>query len=167
MYVLTAYLVFAVAVVGSIGISAYEWFLSSEVEELAVTLQDPDEAFDPDLLEELEAADAVIRSAEQAVNDHVASTFIFNTLEELTAENIFFSRFEYHSHQITEGDNTRVVLSGSAPTFGAVAFQSDVLEDEDHIEEVIVRDVSLEEGRVIFTATLIFPSESVLFSETL
>jgi len=166
-FTITGVTIFLLVFLVSAGLFIYEMYLDSRVSAMEAQLPKVDEIFDPEFVKELTVADATIRSSEELLNTRVAPTVIFGLLEDLTAENIYFENFEYSSHQLGGDEGTVVVLEGSAPTFNAVAFQSDVFKNEENIKEATVRNIRLRDGRVLFEATLKMEVKTLLYKENI
>ena len=147
---------------------AYEFYLERKISSIEEGLQEPDEVFDPELIKGLTLADSRIRISERLLNNKTAPTFVFEVLEDLTAQNIHFSEFNYRSHLGGESNNmTLANVRSSAPSFSAVAYQFDVFRADDRIENVNIKNIYMDEGRVICDFVLEFSESKMLYKENI
>lgn len=173
LFSITGILIFVSLILSTGGLFTYDYFLKVKKKEVEDNLPKVEEIFDAELLRDLNIANARVRVSENLLEDHVAPSVIFAFLENFTIEDVYFYNFDYRSNQIQEDNVATVRMFGHAPTFGAVAFQSDVLKDIDNIKSVNVANVRLVEGRTLaerrvsFDVTLEFEEKEVLYSKTL
>ena len=160
------------------GMLGFEYFLETKLEEVEKETPDVEDVFYTELLDKFVLAEAQINSSESILDGHLAPSIIFSILEKYVTEDVYFRNFNYRSHYTLEGDNTVVELIGSAPSYEAVAFQSDVFKDAEEIKSVKIRDVAstretdefgdlreLVPDRVSFEAVLEIEGEKLLFKE--
>ncbi len=164
-FTITGVTVFLIVVLVSTGLFLYQKYLEAEIR--GMTLPDIDQIFDPAFLQDVILADAWISSTEKLLDNRIAPTTVFLTLENLTADRVYFNSFSYRSHKIEQSGETVVVLEGFAPSFNAVAFQSDVFKKEENIKEANIGNIRLREGRIFFEATLNFEPRVLLYKETI
>ncbi|MGM0629410.1 MAG: hypothetical protein ACQESA_03205 [Patescibacteria group bacterium] len=168
LFAVTGISIFVITLLCSGVLFGYKYYLEVKLAELEENFKHPDEVFDPDLKEKISVADSSIKVSEKLLNLKTAPTFVFETLEELTSEDIYFNEFLYKSHLSTEGDLSYVTLKTTAPSFNAAAFQSDVFKDSDKVQSVKVKNIHLnEEGKVVLDFVLGFSEEQLLYKENI
>lgn len=166
-FTVTGISIFSIVILVSAIFFFYGMYLDYQIEETEKNLVDVDEIFKPEFVQDLIIANARIRASEKSLEERVAPTVIFEVLEELTSESIYFDNFNYRSHKVNGEDKTVVVLNGIAPTFNALAFQTDVFKEEEKVNEVLVRNIRLVDGLILFNATLSFEEEVILYKENI
>lgn len=164
-FTITGVSVFVIVFIVAGFMFAYERYLASIIDKMEEERIDIEEAFSSDLINDLTVADVRVRVSEGLLNDRVAPSIIFALLSNYTSENVYFDNFFYRSHQVEEDGFTNVRLQGIAPTFNAVAYQSDVFKGIEGVANVTVRNIRLIEGRVAFEALLSFEKREVLYAK--
>ncbi|MGM0482790.1 MAG: hypothetical protein ACQEP6_02925 [Patescibacteria group bacterium] len=169
LFAITGISIFVITLLCSGLLFGYKYYLEVKLAELEDNFKHPDEVFNPELKEKVSIADSSIRVSEKLLNNVKTSpTFVFEALEDLTTEDIYFNEFLYKSHLGTEESLSFVTLKATAPSFNAAAFQSDVFKDSDKIETVEVENIHLnEEGRVVLNFILGFSKEQLLYKENM
>ena len=175
LFSITGILIFISLILSTGGLYSFNYYLDQKKKEVEENLPKVEEVFDSELLRDLNIANARVRMSENLLKDRVAPSIIFSVLERFTIEDVYFHNFEYRSHQIQQDKITTVRMLGSAPTFNAVAFQSDVLKRIRDVKNIKVSNVRLiiAEGRdftgqrVSFEVELEFEERDVLYSKTL
>ncbi|MFP4539809.1 MAG: hypothetical protein ACLFNN_02625 [Candidatus Paceibacterota bacterium] len=165
LFTLTGTSVFVLVLLVSASFFGYEYYLNSKIEQMEEELVPAEELFDSEFIRELNAADLMITSSEELMEKRVAPTEIFFILEDLTAENIYFYDFSYVSHKVEEGSQTLVELKAVAPSYEAIAFQSDVFREEEKISDVSVENIHLDEEDIKFDVILSLDEEVLLYKE--
>ena len=166
-FTITGVSIFVVVILVSAGLFFYGMYLEYQIEETQKNLVDVDEIFKPEFVQDLVIADARIKSSKKSLEERVAPTVVFEVLERLTAEGVYFDNFTYRSHKINGEEESVVVLNGIAPSFNSLAFQTDVFKEEEKVNDVLVRNIRLVEGLILFNATLTFEEEVILYKENI
>jgi hypothetical protein len=136
------------------GLYAWKFFLNKKVTNLNTSLQQITGQRDAALESRLENLNTVLEVFKTVLDDHRYWSLFFKVLEEKTLNTITFKAFE--------GDDTKtsVIMSGSAPSYGALAQQVKILENTQGIASVLASNMELSEiGRVNFDMEITFSKE--------
>lgn len=167
-FTVTGVSIFFIVVLVSAVFFFYGMYLDYQIQETKKNLVEVDEIFKPEFVQDLVIADARIKASEKSLKERVAPTMIFEVLEELTAQGIYFNSFNYLSHKINQAEeDSVVVLNGVASSFNTLAFQTDVFKEEERVKDVMVRNIRLVDGVIFFNVTLNFAEEVILYKENI
>lgn len=102
--------------------------------------------------------------ARELLNAHTIASPIFKFLSENTTESILYDKFSFKKG----GDGGTVELSGEAPTYASLAYQTDVLRNKKEIRNFSVSNITLTKlGTVSFAITMVFTPEYLLYTKNL
>lgn len=134
------------------GIFGYGMYLQKNLTQKQDALKIAQRDLQPALVQEIRRLDARLRHAKQLLSNHLALSPVFTLLEKSTLTSVQFTNFNYVFNP--EGGVT-LELSGIAPSFGALALQSDVLYRDPTYTTVEFTTVNLDaEGNVVFDLSL-------------
>jgi len=160
-------ILFLIALAGIIGVIVYEEILERSIESKAVSLQRAQDAFDPDLIDELRRLDNRIKSSQSILNAHISMTPFFALLEDLTLKNVRFNEFRF-SLEDTSGI-TSLIMAGEAVDYATVVLQSDLMGQSKHLKGQIFSDVNLDEetGNIRFSLRTTLDPELISFTSNI
>lgn len=151
LFVLAA-VVFIAAVAMAAGLFGYGMYLQKDLDQKRERLQNAQSDLQPAFVQEIRRLDARLRHSETILQNHLALSPVFSLLEKSTLSSVQYINFSYLFSP--EGVVT-LVLSGVAPSFGALALQSDVLYRDKTFTKVEFESVNLDTfGNVIFDLNL-------------
>lgn len=103
--------------------------------------------------------------ARELLNKHRVTSPVFTFLFDNTTESIMYEKFSF----IVKPEGATLVLSGEAPSYAALAYQSDVLKlKERELSKFSIRDISLTKfGTIMFTLELVFRPDYLLYTKNL
>ena len=135
------------------GLFGYGIYLKNDLVLKQEALKIAKRDLQPALVQEIRRVDARLRHSQQLIENHLALSPVFSLLERSTLTSVQFTNFAYVFNP--EGGVT-LELSGIAPSFAALALQSDVLYgNPTTYKSVEFATVNLDaEGRVIFDLNL-------------
>ena len=144
-----ASIVLGIAVAAALGTFAYEFYLKQTLAERKAELKEAEAKISEDTVEEFVRLRDRFSSAEILINNHVAFSQFFETLEELTLASVRFSSLV----AVVEEDRTvKVEMEGTARNFNALAAQSAAFAGEKNIKRAIFSGITLNEaGALEFT----------------
>jgi hypothetical protein len=142
-----ALVIFFAVVLTAIGVFSYEKILTSNIASKSEQLRQAQEAFDTELIAELQRLDKKIQSANLVLDRHIAVSPLFELLEQKTLKSIRFTSFEY----LNIGGEVKIQMNGEAEGFASIALQSDIFGDDKYILEPIFGNLNPNDvGRVTF-----------------
>lgn len=142
------------------GAFVYKGYITSQVKVLSDSLTKKQAAFEPETLAALSELDRKMKAGDALLAEHVTLVPIFDELERMTIQSIRFTSFIFE-HGV--GIPDKVVMTGEAKSYGAIALQSDELAKNKRIINPIFSGLSVNrDGNVAFT--LMFNIDSDLTS---
>jgi len=166
---LIAFFLAGVALVASLGVFAYERYLTGARDTKAAELADAEQKISHDTVEEFIRLRNRLVSAETLMDEHVILSAFFSLLETLTIQRV---RFE--SLALTVGDDrvAELKLTGVARNFNALAAESAALSAERTVKRAVFSNIKVgNDGFVGFSLSAILDSDVVVggtkFADTL
>lgn len=133
-------IIFVGVATAAVGVFLWRNYVENEIANKSTMLKRSREAFQPELIRELERLDNRIIVAESLLDKHKSPTALFDLLAERTLTSVQFSTF---SLQI-DGGGALLEMGGRATDFESVALQSDVFGSNQFIEDPIISDLDVE-----------------------
>lgn len=151
IFLITSLFLLGLSIVGSIGVFAYERYLtgirntkSAEVEELQKNIDSAE-------VEEFIRTRDRFTTARTLLDSHITASSFFDLLETMTLQNV---RFDTLSFTLTEERGAEIRMAGAARTFNALAAQSSLFAEEKRIKRAIFSDITVrDDDTVSFTLT--------------
>lgn len=145
---LAALIILLTAITVGVGEFLYKQVLMGSISSKTATLERARGAFEPSLIQELIRLDKRISSAQTILNEHIAPSILFETLDQLTLKSVRFRDFSYTR---IGKDKISIAMEGNARNFAGIALQADVFGKNRLIKEPIFSNLNLDkEGDVIF-----------------
>jgi hypothetical protein len=142
-----ATLLFVSAVISAVGVLVYKSIVTSSVNSKIEVINRAEKAFEPAVILELRKLDIRLAAAKELLDNHIALSDFFASLEESTLPDVAFGDFSLTFRE----DIPTVRMSGEARGYLAIAQQSDIFEANQYIENPLFADFSLTEtGEVSF-----------------
>jgi hypothetical protein len=135
-------------VVLSVGVFLYQQILEVNITRKTETLERARSAFEPALIKELVRIDTRTNAAASILNEHIAPSVLFESLENLTLKSVQFEDFN-----LTHVSDERVSISmkGIANDFRGIALQANVFGDSRLIRDPIFSNLNLNQaGKAVF-----------------
>jgi hypothetical protein len=123
---LVGVLVFVVSILVAGGAYGYEYLLNNSQQQLQSDLAKLEKGFDIESISSFKQLDTKISIAKQLLTNHVALSQIFDFISRLTAANIRFINLDVAA-PTDRSKGVTIRMSGFAPSYEALAFQSDSL----------------------------------------
>jgi len=143
-------IVFALSLLGWGLTYSYQAYLQNNIEAMKESLQKAQAAFEAALIIELKDLNSRIDASEEILNYHVASSRIFELLEQVTLESVRLTDFSY---RLEDGVPT-LRLQGQGRNYSSVALQSSIFADSKFIKDPVFSDFGLDRtGNVVFSLT--------------
>jgi len=143
-----ATIIFFITVLVAGGAFGWDKYLESQKTKMKSDLDKNIKSFEPQTLQEYVRLNTRINASQQLLAKHVAVSYIFDFLAENTLQSVSFSDFKYSLG--TDGVST-LAINGSAKSYNAVAYQSEVFGRERALEDPIFSNLDLDNaGNVIF-----------------
>lgn len=114
----------------------FNMYIEKDIESKNAQLR-KDMDFPANTVNELARLDLRIKTSEDILKNHIASSAIFKLFESLTTKKTQLTRMQYTG----EGGNIRVSLAGISSTINALAFQSDLVRANNSILGPIFSDI--------------------------
>ncbi len=135
----------------------YKGYVTSQVKTLSDSLTKKQAAFEPETLAALSELDRKMRAGDALLAQHVTLVPIFDELEKMTIQSIRFTSFTYERGL---GVPDKVVMTGEAKSYAAIALQSDELAKNKKIVNPIFSGLSVDrDANVAFSLTFNLDSE--------
>ncbi len=149
MFVAT--IIFFISILIGAGVFGWGKYLESQKVKMKSDLDRNIKAFEPQTLQEYVRLNTRINAAQQLLAKHVAVSYIFDFLSETTLQSVSFDDFNYG---IAANGSATLGLSGTARSYNAVAYQSEVFGKERALENPIFSNLDLDSaGNVTFSFT--------------
>ena len=88
-------IVFIISLASAVGVFFYEKLVESSIERKKESLEKAREAFEPSLIEELARLDRRLFTAQSLVDNHLAISTLFDSLNLITVTNLRMTNFTY------------------------------------------------------------------------
>lgn len=161
---LAAVVVFVITLALSVGVFLYKGLLASGIESKKADLERARGAFDPALIRELERLDKRLTISKQLLDEHIALSLLFDSLERNTSRNVRYNSFDYSG---SDGKKLTLMMRGEAKSYASVAFQSDAFVKTNIIRQPAFSDLTLDQrGNVVFTLSALVDSAALRYSNT-
>lgn len=132
------------------GLFLYKGMLQSTLTKDQETLKTLESQFPVDTIQQHEEVGTAIAASKKLLNGHLKQSQVFKFLEDSTLPAITYASFAF-----TEGDR-KIILSGEAPSYQAVAQQSSIFESVDKVSSATFSNLSLSaKGTVGFSLTIL------------
>lgn len=164
LILLLSVLVFAVAIVASVGVFIYKNYLDNKIGESKIMLEREKNNFDITSIEKLSRLDQRLMVAEELLNNHVDLIPFFQLLQENTLKNVQFETFNFSAN----GEGVEVLMKGVARSYSTVALQSDVFGEIPHIHNPIFSDLDVNnKGDITFNFSASIDGNFLLYKNNI
>lgn len=149
-------IVFVFAVAVSLGMFAYNFYLTSSIAKMGNDLSAARTTLDPESIIELTRLDSRLNLTKGLLAKHTVMSPLFDFLEASTLQSVRFTDFSYADTD----KGIALNMKGSASGYSDIALQADVLSKSKYIKNPVFSNLSLDEnGSVTFTfSALLDPS---------
>ena len=152
--------IFIVAVIAAGGEFAYKHYVNGKLVEMNQQLEVAKASIKDELINQFIRLDSRLRSSEQLLRGHVATSLLFSALQNSTVKNIQFSDMTYVTDQGSGAVN--VFMRGISASYNAVALQASIFNDSKYIKNALFSDMNLDtKGQVQFTLKASVPSDVI------
>jgi len=149
IFTMVAWFVFIVVAAASIGVYAYEQYLTNSINTKNASLTNILTQFDTASVNHFVELDAKLKAASDIINNHLAFSALLKLIADNTLVPIQFTSLKYSYD--TSSYKTSLSLSGKAPDFASVALQSDRFAGLSYFKDQSFSGVTLDEsGAVLF-----------------
>lgn len=155
LFLRIAFIFFLIAVLATGGLFLFNMLTQRTLTQQQNALKNLESEFPLETIEKHEEVGTAITISKKLLDGHLHQSGIFKLLEDNTLPAISFGNFSY-----AETDH-KLVLSGEAPSYQAVAEQASVYESLDSIASATFGNLVLtNRGTVTFGLTIIFNASS-------
>lgn len=146
-----ATIIFFISVVIAAGTFGWGKYLENQKAQMKSDLEKNIKAFEPQTISEYVRLNNRIDFAKVILAKHVAVSYVFDFLADQTLQSVAFSDFKYD----LSVDGTAVLsLNGTAKSYNAVAYQSEVFGKERALKDPLFSNLDLDTaGNVVFNFT--------------
>jgi hypothetical protein len=142
-----AILIFTLAILASLGVFGYEWYLKADIRKMGDSLVGARTSLEPEVIEKISSLDERIVSTKRLLNSHIVLSPLFEFLENSTVRAVRFTSFDYNS---IDG-RLSLSIKGEARGYSALALQSEILNASPYLKDIVFADLSLNnQGMVNF-----------------
>lgn len=140
--------IFIITLALGAGVFLWEKYETTQVEELAVSVQRVEKKFEPQLITQLQSLDKQLRNANILLKNHTVTSPLLDLLESSTLKQVQFNKFDVSTDEVK---GVVVRMSGVAQDYDTIAQQSDVLGASSFLKNVIFSNFFLTpQGKVNF-----------------
>lgn len=148
LFSLLAITLFVIAIVLSGGAFFYKGLLASQIDANKASLDRAKSAFEPEIIDQIIRLDTRIETSKKLLTSHLAVTPFFDFLSTVTLSTV---RFKDFSFSYLASDKIGAEMKGQAESYASVALESDLLNAQKNLKDVIISDMALEpNGTVSF-----------------
>ncbi len=143
--------VFALTVIGALGVTAYKFYLGYSLTSMQAELESMRAELATGAVDELVDLDNRIISAQSLLKNHRVLTPFFTYLQIATPQTVRFTDFAY----ARGADGLQVIMKGQAKSYAALAVEADAIEKNANFKNAVFSDLRLDDkGNVTFTAKM-------------
>lgn len=143
-----AVFVFTLAVLLSLGVFAYEFYLKSNISRMGNNLAVARQSLEPETIKKIADLDNRLISTKEILERHVVLSPLFGYLETSTLRTVRFTLFDFK----TTEKGLELSMRGQARGYSAVALQSEIFNKSPYFKEPIFADLDLDDkGNVTFS----------------
>lgn len=140
--------IFILALLAAGGVFGYSWHLTQGINTMREELVAARSSFDNKLFDEFIRLDTRLNSAHELLNNHVASSLLFEALQNMTVKAVQFKEFNYKT---ADSPFIEVTMRGEATSYNAIALQSVVFKKNKYIRNALFSDMDLnDKGNITF-----------------
>ncbi len=141
-----ASIIFAVAVVGSIGVFVFEKYLLNIREEKAKEVIATQAGLDTEQVQEFVRTRNRFTAAKSVLDNHILASEFFSLLEKVTLRTVQFTNLTL---TVEDDRSATLDMSGVARTFNALAAQSSLLAGEKQVKRAIFSGISVNKNNTV------------------
>ncbi len=136
----------------------YQKQLVSQKSKIEISIDDAKNNIGTDFIKDMKLLDSRIGSIKSILENHIAVSTIFSTLEKSTLRSIQYKNFSYtlNSDPGSKNKTVQVSLTGSAKSYATIALQSDAFTKNSFIKNPIFSGLSINEKTNIVEFKLVF-----------
>lgn len=165
LFALVATLIFVSTIALAVGVYFYNNLLLSQITDSKATLERAKGAFEPDTINKIVRLDNRINVAEGLLNNHIASSYLFDVISRVTLKTVRFKNLNY---QYLAKDKILVDMKGQAQSFTSVALESDALNAEKALKNPVIGDLALDAlGTVSFSVTATIDPTAIVYKDVI
>ncbi len=153
-----AILFLVVALIAMAFLFTFEKWLISDISKIAEKVQIVDEALEEDLFLRVRDVSQKVTLGEKMLSNGISSYQVINLINRNTVSGVSYVTANVKS---VPSGNPNVVLGAQARSFGAVAFQSDVLKGVDEIQNFTIEGLAVSGGQISFQLNLNFKGSNL------
>lgn len=163
-FTLLSFVLFVVAIGGSVGMFMWKIALNKTIEGQIATLKRDRDSLDSDFISEATILNQRIIAANRLLEKHVAPSIIFNLLQDSTLKTVQFVRFQF-----VDGEDglVKIVSEGLGDEFTSIVLQSDEFGETGFMRDVIFSDLQpTEDDDVNFRFEATIEPKLILYSRS-
>lgn len=136
-------IIFIGAVVSAGIVYGYKVVLEKQKEQKTAQLERARDAFEPELILELQNTDKRLNAANEILSKHITVTPIFEALRDSTMKKVRFTKFDYSVDDTNS--SIGVKMSGTARDYDTIAIQADLFAKNKYIQDIVFSNLNLDE----------------------
>lgn len=165
IFLIIAAVIAGISIVAAAGVFAYELYLKNARDQKSAALVEAQRAVDLDTVEGFIRLKNRLNTVEVLLNQHIALSEFFDTLESRTLQTVRFSGLTV---KVNDDRTAEIQMEGVARSFNALAAQSSAIAAEKRIKRAIFSDIAVNaNGTVGFTLTASVDSRLITSGEVL
>lgn len=151
LFSIIGWFIFIVVVLASVGVYAYEQYLTKSIDSKNTDLSNRIKSFDPATVDHFVKLDARLQAAQTILNNHLAVSTLLDLIGKDTIQSVQFTDLKYN---YDNGGKISLSLNGKAPDFASIALQSDTFSAQPFLHNQIFSGLGLDQdGGVLFRFT--------------
>lgn len=162
---LIAWFLFIVSLLGAGGTFLWNKALEGRINSMNSQIADVKGKLEEDTIYDIKELEKRLKSSEEILNSHIATSKIFEVLQQRTLKTISFNKFAYSIADPTGKSKTVTVsMAGRAKNYDAIAQQAEELAKNEYIINPIFSNMTLDEIRGTISFDLTFVVNPALVS---
>lgn len=142
--------IFTISVLMALGALGYKFYLNRSISVMKAELEAGRQAIEPAKVKEITRLNNRLLAAEELINNHVVLSPLFRFIEASTLKSVRFTELNYSA----EPEGIKIIMSGEARGYTALALQADVFNKSDNFRSPVFSDIRLDDkGNVDFSFT--------------
>lgn len=165
IFLIIAAVIAGISILAAAGVFGYELYLKNARDQKSAALVEAQRSVDLDTVEGFIRLKNRLSTVEVLLNQHIALSEFFDTLESRTLQTVRFSGLTV---EVNDDRSAEIQMEGVARTFNALAAQSSAIAAEKRIKRAIFSDIAVNDnGTVGFTLTASIDSRLITSGEVL
>jgi hypothetical protein len=163
--------IFLASLLAAGGLFFYRGILQSSISDMEASLARSKASFEPGLISDLQTLDKRLNSANEVLDNHIAVSPIFLSLNALTLKSVRFTKFDYEIASDSSSSITVKMSGETAPGpqgYTSIALESNKLAENKYFKDITFSNLTLTQaGGVSFDLTFTVDRNFLMFEKNI